>query len=98
MISHDDPFADFGEDRTSEPIQEEKDTDDTGEVEKFSEDVFSRTLKTRSRTFFFDLKKSVNGKFLKISERYKGKKSTIMMDAADIAGFIDAMNAIRNKL
>lgn len=99
-----DPFAEFDEERTSSAVPEDNSTPSAGNYSNdhgngsFSDNLMTKKISTRNRTFFLDLKKSVNGKFLKISEKSRGKKSTIMMDAEDIPGFIDAMNEIRGAL
>lgn len=97
-----DPFADFDEARTSSEV-EKVDIPTSNNIASngnggFSDSLVSEKIKTRNRTFFLDLKKSVNGKFLKISELSRGKKSTIMMDAEDIAGFIESMKKIQAGL
>ncbi|QQR83675.1 DUF3276 family protein [Candidatus Peregrinibacteria bacterium] len=65
----------------------------------FSEELFSKTIHARQRTFYIDLKESSNGKFIKVSEKSRGgRKTTIMMDAEDVAEFITALQEIQNHL
>lgn len=61
-------------------------------------DLFTAQIKAKFRVFFVDLKESANGKFLKISEKSNGRKSTIIMDAEDIPEFMNAMQEIQSKL
>ena len=57
-----------------------------------------KQIKAKFRTFYIDLKESSNGKFVKISEKSHGRKSTIMMDAEDVPMFIEALEEVRGKL
>lgn len=113
-MTNDDPFADFDEATTSQPIapapaaprehREYRDHDrqdrngDRNSNGGFADEIFSRKIEARNRTFFIDLKQSPQGKFLKISERSRGKKSTIIMDAEDISGFVDTLEEVRKVL
>lgn len=64
----------------------------------FASELFSKQIKAKFRTFFVDLKESANGKFIKISEKSHGRKSTIMMDAEDVPVFIEALQEVSGKL
>ncbi|MDH5596962.1 MAG: hypothetical protein OEY44_02565 [Candidatus Peregrinibacteria bacterium] len=64
----------------------------------YATELFSKQIKAKFRTFFVDLKESSNGKFIKISEKSHGRKSTIMMDAEDVPLFIEAFQEINTKL
>ena len=64
----------------------------------FAKELFTKTIHAKFRTFFVDMKESVNGKFLKISEKSKGRKSTIMMDAEDVPAMIEALQEVQKKL
>ena len=64
----------------------------------YAQELFSKTVHAKFRTFYIDVKESRNGKFLKISEKSRGKKSTIMMDAEDVPAVIEAMNEATKKL
>ncbi len=64
----------------------------------YASELFSKQIKAKFRTFFIDLKESANGKFVKISEKSHGRKSTIMMDAEDIPVFIEALEEIKAQL
>ena len=64
----------------------------------YASELFSKRIKAKFRTFFIDLKESSNGKFIKISEKSHGRKSTIMMDAEDVPVFIEALKEVSEKL
>jgi hypothetical protein len=64
----------------------------------YASELYSKQIKAKFRTFFVDLKESQNGKFIKISEKSRGKKSTIMMDAEDIPMFIEALQEVQKQL
>lgn len=64
----------------------------------YASELYSKQIKAKFRTFFVDLKESSNGKFIKISEKSHGRKSTIMMDAEDIPVFIEALKEVQEKL
>ena len=66
--------------------------------EGYADEIFSKQIKAKFRTFYIDLKQSHNGKFIKISEKSHGKKSTIMMDAEDIPQFIEALKEVQGEL
>ena len=64
----------------------------------FADEIFSKTIHAKFRTFYIDLKESRNGKFVKISEKSKGRKSTIMMDCEDVPQIIGALQEVQSKL
>jgi uncharacterized protein YxeA len=82
--------------------EETKSTESTGGGSSnnngYASELFSKQIKAKFRTFFVDLKESSNGKFIKISEKSHGRKSTIMMDAEDIPVFIEALQEVKEKL
>ncbi|MDF2378889.1 MAG: hypothetical protein P1V18_01530 [Candidatus Gracilibacteria bacterium] len=54
-------------------------------------------VRGRQRTFYFDLKESHNGKFVKVSELSRGgQRSTIMFDGEDIDEMISALQEIKS--
>lgn len=66
---------------------------------QFADDVHSITIQARQRTFYVDLKQSVNGRFFKVSEKSRGgQKTTIMFDAEDLDKFIEAFQEMKTKL
>lgn len=65
---------------------------------RFAEEIFSKTIHAKFRTFYVDLKESSNGKFVKVSEKSRGRKSTIMMDAEDVPAMIEALQEAQAKL
>lgn len=79
----------FSEDIMDMPVQQQK----------FSQELVSKKIKGRQRTFFIDLKESSNGKFVKISELSRGgQRSTIMFDGEDIDYFLEAFREIKAAL
>ena len=64
----------------------------------YATELFSKQIKAKFRTFFVDLKESTNGKFVKISEKSNGRKSTIMMDAEDVPAMIEALQEVQGQL
>ncbi len=65
----------------------------------YADEIYSRKISAKFRTFFIDLKQSKNGKFIKISEKSRGgQKSTIMMDSEDIPEFIAALQEVQGKI
>lgn len=64
----------------------------------FAKELFSKTVHAKFRTFYIDVKESRNGKFIKVSEKSRGRKSTIMMDAEDVPAVIEALNEAKGKL
>lgn len=64
----------------------------------YAQEIFSRQIKAKFRTFYVDLKESSNGRFVKISEKSHGRKSTIMMDAEDVPAVIGALQEVQKQL
>lgn len=87
----------FDDDLTSsEPSQAP--SDHQGRGGGYAQELFSKTIHAKFRTFYVDLKESVNGKFLKVSEKSRGRKSTIMMDAEDVPAMIEALQEAQQKM
>jgi len=63
----------------------------------YAQEVFSKTIQAKFRTFYVDLKKSNNGYFVKISEKSHGRKSTIMMDMEDVTPMIEALKEVQSQ-
>jgi len=98
----DDFFADFDEEVTSQPVAAPERAPQSSRPprrdfggrggRRYPDEVFSEKIQAEHRTFFVDVKDGNNGMFVKISEKSRGgKRSTIMMDAEDVAQFISAM-------
>ncbi len=64
----------------------------------YASELFSKKIEAKFRTFYIDLKESSNGKFVKISEKSHGRKSTIMMDGEDVAVFMEALKEVQDQL
>ena len=89
----------FAEDIANEPDEQPMTASSEGGGGGYSDELLSKKIKGRSRTFFLDLKKSSNGKFVKISELSRGgQRSTIMFDEEDIGEFITALQEIKASL
>ena len=86
-----DPFADFDEEKTSQPIEKRENKPAPSGDNRRENEVFSQKIVAAQRTFFIDVKESPRGRFLKISEKSRGKRSTVMMDAEDVAPFVEAI-------
>jgi len=65
---------------------------------RYADEVFSKTIHAKFRTFYVDVKESSNGKFLKVSEKSRGRKSTVMMDAEDVPEMIQALQEAQKHL
>ncbi len=63
----------------------------------YADEIWSKKISAKFRTFYVDLKESVNGKFVKISEKSRGKKSTIMMDAEDVPAIVEALQEVQKQ-
>ncbi len=104
----DDPFAEFDQENqqatqavaveTEENADQAPEATNTGDNGSYANEILSRKIEARNRTFFIDLKQSTYGKFLKISEKSRGRKSTIIMDAEDVPKFIEALEDVRGAL
>lgn len=64
----------------------------------YADEVFSEKLVARSRIFYVDVKESSNGRFLKVSEKSRGRRSTIMMDQEDVQGFIELLQKAQAQM
>jgi hypothetical protein len=89
----DDFFGDYDNDK---PIA--KKDNSNNENQSFSEELFSKKIEAEKRTFFIDLKQSVYGKFLKISERSRGKRNTIMIDEKNVDTFIKYLEEAKQAM
>jgi len=89
----------FDDDFTSSPATEAPGAG-AGQNDRggFAKELFSKTVHAKFRTFYIDVKESRNGKFVKISEKSRGKKSTVMMDAEDVPAVIEALKEAQTKL
>lgn len=94
-----DHFADFDEETTSQPIQKSAPVPrQEFRGNRRDDEVFSKRVDAAQRTFFIDVKQSAQGRFLKISEKSRGKKSTVMMDAEDVPRIIAALTEAEKHL
>jgi hypothetical protein len=61
------------------------------------EDVFSVRIDCERKTYFFDIKKGMNY-FVKLTEKFKGRKATVVIDKDEFSRCMDAMRQIEAKL
>lgn len=99
-MAEDYQFDDLDQSMDSSPVSvaTEAPSSNHGNGNGYASELFSKQIKAKFRTFFVDLKESSNGKFIKISEKSHGRKSTIMMDAEDVPVFIEALKEVKDKL
>lgn len=95
-----DHFSDFDEDTTSSSYVS-NDNASSGSAHGgngggYSQEVFSEKISAKYRTFFIDVKENAHGHLIKVSEKSRGRKSTIMMDAEDLDDVIAALTNARN--
>lgn len=55
-------------------------------------ELVSKTLQVEHKLFYFDLKENPRGRYLKISEKTSGSRSTIIVPVAGVAWFVDLFN------
>mmetsp|Transcript_22618 Transcript_22618/g.31524 ORF Transcript_22618/g.31524 Transcript_22618/m.31524 type:complete len:259 (+) Transcript_22618:140-916(+) len=55
-------------------------------------DLVSTTVKVERKIFYLDLKENVQGRYLKISEKGSGVRSTVVVPAPDLAQFVELIN------
>lgn len=106
-----DPFQDFDETRSSSPVtdqvQEQPQKQSQGQSHgqsqdqgnrSYAEEIASEKIMAKYRTFFLDLKQSINGKFIKITEKNHGRRNTIMLDAEDLPAFMESLKKLQEQL
>ena len=95
-----DHFSDFDEQTTSaeySPVTQTSKMEDRGQG-GYSNEVFSEKISAKHRTFFIDVKENTHGHLIKVSEKSRGRKSTIMMDAEDLEEMITALTNAKNYI
>jgi len=60
------------------------------------EELICKTLQVEHKLFYFDLKENPRGRYLKISEKTSGSRSTIIVPIAGVVWFIDLFNYYAN--
>lgn len=58
--------------------------------------LISKTFKVEQKTFYFDLKENMNGRFLRITEA-SGRRSSIIIPDSGFQEFIGIISSITNK-
>ncbi len=88
----------FGDDFSTETPA--ADTSSTGSGDgRYAQELISKKVRGRQRTFYLDLKESSNGKFVKMSELSRGgQRSTVMFDAEDLEEIIIALQEIKSEI
>jgi hypothetical protein len=92
----DDFFSSYDNDANVSSSSEEN--VNTSSDSSYAEEIFSEKIEAKNRTYFIDLKQSVYGKFLKVSERSRGRRNTLMIDAEHIPAFIEALTKANNLI
>lgn len=88
----------FGDDFSVDDKPVEK-TDDQGGDGRYAQELVSKKVRGRQRTFYIDLKESSNGKFVKMSELSRGgQRSTVMFDEEDLEEIILALQEVKASL
>jgi hypothetical protein len=63
----------------------------------YAQELVSKKILAKQRTFYIDLKESHNGKFIKMSEVSRGgQRSTIMFDIEDLGEIVKALQEIES--
>lgn len=60
----------------------------------YDEEIKSDKIETKRKTFFLDLKANSMGRYVKISERSSGKRSTIIIPEENVQEFIDKLQGL----
>lgn len=61
---------------------------------QYDEEIKSDKIETKRKTFFLDLKANSMGRYIKISERSSGKRSTIIIPEENVAEFVDKLHGL----
>lgn len=105
-----DPFQDFDEERSSSPVEAQAQEGESqsgqpqggrpqgGGNRSYAEEIASEKILAKYRTFYIDLKQSVNGKFVKVTEKNHGRRNTIMFDIEDLPAMIEALQKIQESV
>ncbi len=59
-------------------------------------ELICKTLQVEHKLFYFDLKENPRGRYLKISEKTSGSRSTIIVPIAGVVWFIELFNYYAN--
>ncbi|KAL9267616.1 Transcription factor Pur-alpha 1-like protein [Drosera capensis] len=60
-------------------------------------ELMSKTLQVEHKLFYFDLKENPRGRYLKISEKTSGTRSTIIVPSDGVSWFLDLFNYYVNE-
>ena len=93
-----DPLAPTSTFSSASPAPRQRSGGGGGDSSRYGEELHSVTIRARQRTFYIDLKKSGNGKFIKLSEKSRGgQKTTIIFDIEDLPKFVEALQEMSAK-
>lgn len=59
-------------------------------------ELVCKTLQVEHKLFYFDLKENPRGRYLKISEKTSGSRSTIIVPVAGVVWFVDLFTYYAN--
>lgn len=62
--------------------------------QRYDEEIKSDKIETQRKTFFLDLKANNIGRYVKISERSSGKRSTIIIPEENVQEFINKIHGL----
>jgi len=64
------------------------------DAQHYDEEIKSDKIETKRKTFFLDLKANNMGRYVKISERSSGKRSTIIIPEENVTEFVDKLHGL----
>ena len=76
------------------PAPSQPDERPTDQSIPYDEEIKSDKIETKRKTFFLDLKANSMGRYVKISERSSGKRSTIIIPEENVAEFVDKLHGL----
>lgn len=68
--------------------------DSRTDSQRYDEEIKSNKIETQRKTFFLDLKANNIGRYVKISERSSGKRSTIIIPEENVQEFINKIHGL----
>lgn len=76
------------------PVPSQSDERPSDQSMQYDEEIKSDKIETKRKTFFLDLKANSMGRYVKISERSSGKRSTIIIPEENIQEFVDKLHGL----
>lgn len=65
-----------------------------GSAAQYDAEIKSDKIETKRKTFFLDLKANAMGRYVKISERSSGKRSTVIVPEENITEFMEKLQGL----